>query len=303
MNKQDHYRILKERIDIRDYAGYLGYTVVRKGRYYSLKEHDSVRIDPEKNCFWRNSRQGQGGAFGRGGSVIDFVMEFTGADKKQALLALEQYAGEREPAGKERRRSRTERPAFPEKLQLPERAPDMKRVFAYLIKTRKIRAGIVQDLVHNKQLYQDRNGNCVFVSYRNGVPVFACRRGTSTETPFYGDISGCDYNYCFHISYGAHRLYITESVIDALSVMTLRDNYKDWNYLALTGGGKWNAIQSHMAGMQEIWIGTDQDDMGLAAAKKIAAWVSTHAPDATIVFDLPEKKDWNQILTEGEEKQ
>lgn len=48
MNKQDHYRILKERIDIRDYAGYLGYTVVRKGRYYSLKEHDSVRIDPDK---------------------------------------------------------------------------------------------------------------------------------------------------------------------------------------------------------------------------------------------------------------
>ena len=302
MDKQEHYRMLKERIDIRDYAGYLGYTVVRKGRYYSLKEHDSVRIDPDKNCFWRNSRQGQGGAFGRGGSVIDFVMEFTGADKKQALLALEGYAGETMGSSwKGRGMPRPAREARPEKLQLPERAPDMRRVFAYLVKTRKIRAGIVQELVRKEQLYQDKNGNCVFVSYRDGVPVFACRRGTSTENPFYGDVRGCDYEYCFFISHGAGRLYITESVIDALSVMTLRENYKEWDYLALAGGGKWNAIQSHMAGIREVWIGTDQDDMGLAAAKKIAAWVGIHAPEVMIVFDLPEKKDWNQVLTEGEE--
>lgn len=302
MDKQEHYRMLKDRIDIRDYAGYLGYTVVRKGRYYSLKEHDSVRIDPDKNCFWRNSRQGQGGAFGRGGSVIDFVMEFTGADKKQALLALEGYAGETMGSSwKNRGMPRPAREVRPEKLQLPERAPDMRRVFAYLVKTRKIRAGIVQELVKKEQLYQDKNGNCVFVSYRDGVPVFACRRGTSTENPFYGDVRGCDYEYCFFISHGAERLYITESVIDALSVMTLRENYKEWDYLALAGGGKWTAIQSHMAGIREVWIGTDQDDMGLAAAKKIAAWVGIHAPEVTIVFDLPEKKDWNQVLTEGEE--
>lgn len=301
MNKQDHYRMLKERVDICEYAGYLGYTVVRKGRYYSLKEHDSVRIDPDKNCFWRNSRQGQGGAFGRGGSVIDFVMEFTGADKKGALLALEEYTGTMHPVGKNRSLLRPERAVHPEKLQLPERAPDMKRVFAYLVKTRKIRKDIVQELVGKKQLYQDKNGNCVFVSYRDGIPVFACRRGTSTENPFYGDVRGCDYNYGFHISHGAHRLYITESVIDALSVMTLRGNYGEWDYLALAGGGKWNAIQSHMAGIREVWIGTDQDDMGLETAKKIAAWVGTHAPEVVIVFDLPEKKDWNQVLTEGEE--
>lgn len=292
--------MLKEQIDIRDYAGYLGYTVVRKGRYFSLKEHDSVRIDPDKNCFWRNSRQGQGSSFGRGGSVIDFVMEFTGADKKEALLALEKYAGCMEPVWQDRKRPVTGKTHPGGKLELPDPAPDMKRVFAYLVKTRKIRAGIVQELVQGKQLYQDDHGNCVFVSFKDGVPVFACRRGTSTANPFYGDVRGCDYDQCFHISYEADRLYVTESVIDAMSVMTLRENYKEWNYLALAGGGKWNAIQSHMSGIREVWIGTDQDDMGLETAKKIAAWVNAWHPEIMIVFDLPEKKDWNKVLTEGE---
>ena len=298
MSRQDHYREIKEKIDIRDYAGYLGYTVVRKGRYFSLKEHDSVRIDPDRNCFWRNSRQGRGSSFGKGGSVIDFDMEFAGTDLKEALKRLEEYAGDMEP-GCQGEKTQFDRKVAPAQgLELPEQVLDMTRVVAYLVNTRNIRIDIVKELVQGKQLYQDSHGNCVFVSYKNGIPVFACRRGTSPENPFYGDVRGCDYGQCFHISHGAKRLYVTESVIDALSVMTLRENYKDWNYLALAGGGKWNAIRSHMDGIREIWIGTDQDDMGLETAKKIAAWVTAYAPGTVIVFDLPEKKDWNQVLTE-----
>lgn len=45
------YQIIKEQIRIIDYAPRLGFTVKRKGKYYSLKEHDSVIIDPEKKLF------------------------------------------------------------------------------------------------------------------------------------------------------------------------------------------------------------------------------------------------------------
>ena len=38
-----------------DYAARIGFTPRRIGRYYTLKEHDSVRITPVKSCFWRNA--------------------------------------------------------------------------------------------------------------------------------------------------------------------------------------------------------------------------------------------------------
>lgn len=295
MSRQEHYRMLKEQIDIRDYARYLGYTVVKRGRYYSLKEHDSVRIDPEKNCFWRNSKPGHGGSFGAGGSIIDFVMEFTGSGKAETLKALEKYL-----------HVVPERCMFPvkkektDKLILPTAAPNMKRVFAYLIQTRKIGADIVQELVHKRQLYQDVNGNCVFVSYDNDKPVFACRRGTNTEKPFYGDVEGCDYRKGFYLNFKAEKLYITEAVIDALSVMTIKGRaFREWNYLAVAGGGKWEAVSSYLAGVKEIWIGTDNDDTGKKAADRIENYVNANHPDICIIRDFPNKKDWNMELTEG----
>lgn len=54
-NKKIESRI-KEEIPIADIAREMGFSVVKKGRYLSLKEHDSVIIDTERNCFWRNSR-------------------------------------------------------------------------------------------------------------------------------------------------------------------------------------------------------------------------------------------------------
>lgn len=71
-----------------DYASRMGFTVIRKGRYFSLKEHDSVIIDPEKNCFWRNSKLGNGNSIGKGGSIIDFLLEFTDRSLHEVLKEL-----------------------------------------------------------------------------------------------------------------------------------------------------------------------------------------------------------------------
>ena len=40
-------------ISIVDYARQIGFTPIKVGRYYSLKEHDSVRIDTSRNVFFR----------------------------------------------------------------------------------------------------------------------------------------------------------------------------------------------------------------------------------------------------------
>lgn len=296
---------VKDQVEIVDYARNMGYTVIKKGNYYSLKEHDSVMIDPEKNCYWRNSKPGNGGSIGRGGSVIDFVMEFERVSLKEALRIL----GNRIdftgcsgmlPTARERwdvPKSKT--------LQLPPKDQNMHKVFAYLIKTRGIAAETVQEMVKRKQLYQDDHGNCVFVSYdEKGQIVFACRRGTNTYIPFYGDVAGSDYSRGFYLDYQADRIYVTESVIDALSVMTLKGKEAGkWNYLALNGVGKWQAICTYLVEgrISSVWIGLDNDDPGAAAGILLARKVKEIRPGIDVYFDFPpgkEGKDWNAVLIE-----
>lgn len=304
MTRQEHWQEIKTRVDIRDYAAYLGFTVIRCGRYYTLKEHDSVRIDPALNCFWQNSRPGHGKAIGEGGSVIDFVMAFTGTDVNGALTKLEKYlAGEQLLPGQTSITKKNILEGLPGRkingLCLPAKGADMKRVFAYLVKTRKIDASIVQEFAKKRQLYQDERGNCVFVSYENGKPVFACLRGTNTWRSFYGDVTGCDYSKGFFVDYGADKLYITEAVIDTMSVMTLhKEDYQKWNHLALCGGGKYDAMNAHLNGIHEVWIGTDRDETGREAAKRMEDFLKKNRKEIRVVQDFPSKKDWNEVLQE-----
>lgn len=300
--KQEFYYAIKSQIRITDYAKELGFTVVRRGRYFSLLEHDSVIIDPEKNCFWRNSRAGNGNSIGMGGSIIDFAIEFGYYSLSEAITLL----GNRIlSSGITPGRERTEKPVDKKKkekvLVLPKKADNMKRVFAYLIKSRCIAGEVVQELVNRHQLYQDNYGNCVFLSFNEkDVPVFACVRGTCTHKPFYGDVEGCDYKRCFFIDNQASRMYITESVIDALSVMTLKIlEQNTWNYLVLGGVGKTEAVEIYLDNpdLKEIWIGTDNDKWGMEAAKILTERIERKRSDISIVKDIPkEAKDWNAVL-------
>ena len=176
-----------------------------------------------------------------------------------------------------------------------------------LVKTRCIRQEIVQEMVNRRQLYQDTHGNCVFLSYESGEDgkaVFACRRGTNTLKPFYGDVEGCDYSKGLYFDNQAERLYVAESVIDAMSIMTIRfPEYQKWNYLALGGTGKWMAVMNYMTdpALKEIWIGTDNDKSGQEAVRIISENVRKRRSDLTIITDLPVKgKDWNEVLVRRE---
>ena len=66
------------------------YTPIRKGKYYSLKEHDSVIIDPVGNMFWRNAYRGEPHWCG---SIIDFICHFEGKSEREAILELSDLAG------------------------------------------------------------------------------------------------------------------------------------------------------------------------------------------------------------------
>lgn len=301
MNRQDVYREIKSQIKIEEYARKMGYTVVKKGRFFSLKEHDSVMIDPRKNCFWRNSEPGSGKSIGKGGSIIDFVCEFRGATLHEALKELSEEIDldTSSSLGQGRIEMQTEK----QEIRLPKQDGTMRNIYAYLIKTRGIDKEVVQNLVDRHMLYQDMNKNCVFISYDiqdKKKVVFGCRRGTNTYHPFYGDLAGCDYRQCFYYpNNDKERLYITESVIDMMSVMSLKKDRAAFRYLALAGVGKIDALDIYLsdARIHETWIGTDNDEPGRKAARLLRDKIQRLRPDIKIVFDLPkEGKDWNDVL-------
>jgi len=217
-----------------------GKTLVQKGRrYISLKEHDSVMIDTDKNCFWRNSKfsnKGSGGV----GSCIDFAIEFGGySNAKDAINGIaEAYGIVRDKSGVGKSSNNVIKSIsktidakmefiinpIEEKtktLLLPPKGKDSKAVFHYLIKDRNINLDVVRYMHSRRMLYEDDKKNCVFVSDK-----FACIRGTSVTNRFVSDVPGSDYNESFYIrcNTGAKSLVVSESVIDAMSIMSQFSN-------------------------------------------------------------------------------
>lgn len=282
-----------KKISITEYARQMGFTPVKIGSYYTLKEHDSVRIDPRKNIFFRNST-------GDRGTVIDFVMAFKGASCGEAIKLLCDEI--------ELPKVYKEQNSVPQKkkeLILPAKARNMKNVFAYLVKTRCINQKIVQEMVDRDMLYQDKRNNCVFVSRNeNGKSVFALVRGTNTDKKWVGDVSGCDYSHSFFIDNCSRNLIVTESVIDAMSLMDIKEqkgeNHQEYNYLSVSGLGKSKEALGYHLGKNVydiVFLAFDNDDKGREIAKEMKKHIESINQDISVSMLIPEAaKDWNEEL-------
>ena len=282
-----------KKISITEYARQMGFTPVKIGSYYTLKEHDSVRIDPRKNIFFRNST-------GDRGTVIDFVMAFKSVSCGEAIKLLCDEI--------ELPKVYKEQNSVPQKkkeLILPAKAKNMKNVFAYLVKTRCINQKIVQEMVDRDMLYQDERNNCVFVSRNeNGKSVFATVRGTNTDKKWVGDVSGCDYSHSFFIDNCSRNLIVTESVIDAMSMMDIKEqkgeNHQEYNYLSVSGLGKSREALGYHLGKtlyDIVFLAFDNDDKGREIAKEMKKHIESINQDISVSMLIPEAaKDWNEEL-------
>ncbi len=291
---------IKQNIKIEEYARFLGYHTEKIGRYYTLKEHDSVRIDPEKNIFIRNS-------IGVGGSIIDFVMHFESLDFKSAVKKLSDETLIYSSFNRTRRNIDNLEKKEKHILSIPEKDKTMKNVFAYLIKKRCIEQKIVIDMVHRKFLYQDIHKNCVFVSRDDsGKLKFISLRGTNTYKKFIADAIGCDYSYGLFLGNNADKLVITECAIDSMSIMSLlylnEKEYLDYDYLSLSGCGKaeavvMNQIMNHS--YKDIFICLDNDEAGLKTSSEIYENVKLKINNIKIHTIIPKYgKDFNDELIE-----
>lgn len=306
------YEEIKRQVTIEDYALRHGFTVYRIGKYYSLKEADSVMIDREKNCFWRNSAISpithKGLDANVSGSVIDFAAHFVhNGSLHEALKELQGMIDTTVYTRPAAQTSFEKKTVEKGNLQdnLPPKAKNMHRVYAYLTKSRYIDQDVVQDFVNQKMLYQDEKGNCVFVAYgEDQKPNFAALRGTLTDKKFIGDVSGSDYKKGYYIDNGKEKLIVSESVIDAMSIMTILKgqgvDYKEYDYLVSAGTGKWEVVLDHLAETpkKEVLLSMDHDLAGVKTMGILEEEILNQFQDTVVSFHVPgiEHKDWNGEL-------
>lgn len=297
-------------IPITDYAARSGYTVKRRGRYYTLAEHDSVTIDEDRNCFWRNSRF-QKGLKGSAGSIIDFAIEFNGeVDVKAAMKSIAALYGiEGDKEAKVSYKKPVPQPKKAErrvgKVILPERDVNNYRVIAYLTKTRAIDRSVVNYFIKNNMLYQEAaHKNCVF----HTKEIFACVRGTDSTKRFIGDLEGCDYDECFFIrpNEQANTLIVAESVIDIMSIMTqlAREGkrYTQFSYLAIAGTGKLPSLFIHLdkePKFDEVILAFDNDEAGQKTTRIAEDGLLQKGFNGRCAVAVPTLgKDWNDYVKE-----
>ena len=267
-----------------------GEKLKKQGRVYRWLRYDSTVID--RNRWYRHSRE-------IGGGPIQFMQHFYGMDFVEAV----KYLLDGEEGAEFVQASRTPEPKLP--FTRPKLSKNMHRTFAYLIKTRKIDADIVQHFVNEKKILEtEEYHNTAFCGYdENGEMKQMHLRSTLPGNRFFMDIDGSDKQYYFrHIGTNSD-VYVFEAPIDMLSYITMnKENWQESSYVCL-GGVAIDALKNILSTNEQIskvYMCVDRDDAGDKAVKRIGDELNEMGYEWERIF--PENKDWNEDLTAESEQ-
>ena len=267
-----------------------GEKLKKQGRVYRWMRYDSTVID--RNRWYRHSRE-------IGGGPIQFVQHFYGMDFVEAV----KYLLNGEEGAEFVQASRTLEPKLP--FTPPKLSKNMHRTFAYLIKTRKIDADIVQHFVNEKKILEtEEYHNVAFCGYdEKGEMKQMHLRSTLPGNRFFMDIDGSDKQYYFrHIGTNSD-VYVFEAPIDMLSYITInKENWRESSYVCL-GGVAIDALKNVLNTNEQIskvYMCVDRDDAGDKTVKRIGDELNEMGYEWERI--LPENKDWNEDLTAGSEQ-
>lgn len=274
-------------VDLEDFLIRQGEKLLRSGREKRLASDHSITV--RSNEWYDHASE-------KGGLAIDFVQKFYGRSFPDAVTML--LNGEQ---GQAYRPSEQRRPELPKPFVLPESNRDMRRVFAYLTKTRCLDRDVVSAFARAKLIYEDaKYHNAVFVGVdSDGIARHAHKRGTYTQgEPFKGNVDGCDPRYSFHYTGQSDTVYVFEAPIDMLSFISLYQ--KDWqrhSYVSLCGVAEHALVQllTDHPQVQKIGLCLDNDKAGIKARERIKGILSERGYGN--VFSLfSQQKDWNEDL-------
>ena len=264
--------------NLEDFLRAQGETLVRNGKEYRWKAHDSLTVCGNK--WFRHSQS-------KGGYPVDFVMEFYGKSFPEAVQMLTGEPGEAQPEAD---------PAPSPAFRLPLRNVTNANILNYLTQERKLSPSLVNFFIAAGDIYEDAaHHNVVFVGRdADGHPRYASSRGIHEK--FRQDAAGAEKAFGFAHRGTDKQLLVFEAPIDLLSFIELfPKNWQQHNYLSL-GGVSAKALQQFLSerpDMERVFLCLDADKAGEDACKRLAALL----PDTVSVTRIqPTRKDWNEVL-------
>ena len=265
-------------VDLEKFLRAQGETLVRSGKEYRWKAHDSLTVCGNK--WFRHSQS-------KGGLPVDFVMEFYGKSFPEAVQMLTGEPGEAQPeAG----------PAPSPAFRLPLRNVTNANILNYLTQERKLSPSLVNFFIAAGDIYEDAaHHNVVFVGRdADGHPRYASSRGIREK--FRQDAAGAEKAFGFAHRGTDKQLLVFEASIDLLSFIELfPKNWQQHNYLSLGGvsGKALRQFLSERPDVERVFLCLDADKAGEDACKRLAALL----PDTVSVTRIqPCMKDWNDVL-------
>ena len=264
--------------NLEDFLRAQGETLVRSGKEYRWKAHDSLTICGNK--WFRHSQS-------KGGLPVDFVMEFYGKSFLEAVQMLTGEPGEAQPEAD---------PAPSPAFRLPLRNVTNANILNYLTQERKLSPSLVNFFIAAGDIYEDAaHHNVVFVGRdADGHPRYASSRGIREK--FRQDAAGAEKAFGFAHRGTDKQLLVFEAPIDLLSFIELfPKNWQQHNYLSLGGvsGKALRQFLSERPDVERVFLCLDADKAGEDACKRLAALL----PDTVSVTRIqPCMKDWNDVL-------
>ena len=242
--------------NLEDFLRAQGETLVRSGKEYRWKAHDSLTVCGNK--WFRHSQS-------KGGLPVDFVMEFYGKSFPEAVQMLTGEPGEAQPeAG----------PAPSPAFRLPLRNVTNANILNYLTQERKLSPSLVNFFIAAGDIYEDTAyHNVVFVGRdADGHPRYASSRGIREK--FRQDVAGAEKAFGFAHRGTDKQLLVFEAPIDLLSFIELfPKNWQQHNYLSL-GGVSGKALQQFLSerpDVERVFLCLDADKAGEDACKRLTA--------------------------------
>ena len=265
-------------VDLEKFLRAQGETLVRSGKEYRWKAHDSLTVCGNK--WFRHSQS-------KGGLPVDFVMEFYGKSFPEAVQMLTGEPGEAQPEA-----DSAPSPAF----RLPLRNVTNANILNYLTQERKLSPSLVNFFIAAGDIYEDAaHHNVVFVGRdADGHPRYASSRGINEK--FRQDAAGAEKAFGFAHRGTDKQLLVFEAPIDLLSFIELfPKNWQQHNYLSLGGvsGKALRQFLSERPDVERVFLCLDADKAGEDACKRLVELL----PDTVSVTRIqPCMKDWNDVL-------
>lgn len=321
MEKHDFEKLIEEArtSDLLEYFRSSGYSIDKKGNQYYIKEFTGLCINPETNS-WYNHYTGVGRTNNSldcltlvlGESFNQAVFELTGQDvtqKRATDFPIHHSPEFTSPPKKEQTETKIK------ELVMPEHSQNMRQLFAYLCKTRKIPPKIVEELVHSDLLYQSQNTvktkiNEIEQTFKNANAVFIHKdennniiggeiQGLNSFKRYKGLVSGTKNSVFKFMPYPTKdkkpkTAFLFESAIDLMSFYTFCNKNKLEGVMLISMSGLKPSIPKQLEEQGvKIYSCVDNDDAG----RKFEKENGFERPDGVRKnLDEKEIKDWNELL-------